>query len=120
MTSRGKNILIGSLITGGALIVLVIAAAIGFGVWLNRPGELLDPTRLLSSGASGYAEWTLRLDDPGTEGFVELLIEADSGNTPQTSGVHCRRSCSRGLRVRGTTRLGETSKGCCRWWLPGP
>ena len=76
MTSRGKNFLIGGLIAFGALAVLVIAVAIGFGVWLNQPGELLDPARLLSSDATGYAEWTLRLDDPGTEGFVELLIEA--------------------------------------------
>ena len=76
MTSKGKNLLIGSLITLGALVVLVIAAAVSFGVWLNRPGELLDPTRLLSSNATGYAEWTLRLDDPGTEVFVGLLIEA--------------------------------------------
>ena len=83
MTSKGKNLLIGSLITFGALVALVIAAAIGFGVWLDRPGELLDPTRLLSSNATGYAEWTLRLDDPGTEGFVGLLIEAIQEMPPE-------------------------------------
>jgi hypothetical protein len=75
MTSRGKNVLIGSLVTVGVAIVLVIAASLGFRAWLNRPVALLDPIRLMSSDATGYAEWTLRLDDPGTDGFVKLLIQ---------------------------------------------
>ena len=75
MTSRGRNVLIGGGIAVGLLVVLVIGTGLTFRAWLNRPGELLDPIRLLGGEAAGYAEWTLRMDDPGTEGFVALLVQ---------------------------------------------
>jgi hypothetical protein len=76
MTKKGKKILVGVLVGVGSIVALVIAVGIGFGVWVTRPGELIDPGRLLSAESTGYAEWTLRLDDPGTEGFVNLLVDA--------------------------------------------
>ena len=42
---------------------------------MGQPGELLEPARLLGEDTTGYAEWTLRLEDPGTEQFVEGLLE---------------------------------------------
>ena len=60
----------------GALIVLAIALAIAFGIWINSPGTLLEPQQLLGADTTGYVEWSLRLEDPGTEGFARLLIEA--------------------------------------------
>jgi hypothetical protein len=76
MTDKGKKILYGVLGAIGGVVVLCIAVIIAFSVWVTRPGELIDPGRLLSADATGYAEWTLSLDDPGTEGFVNLLIDA--------------------------------------------
>ena len=60
----------------GAVIVLAIALAIAFGIWINSPGKLLEPRQLLGADTTGYVEWTLRLEDPGTEGFARRLIEA--------------------------------------------
>jgi hypothetical protein len=76
MTPKAKRILYGLLIAAGAAVAFVVALAIGFGVWVTRPGELIDPARLLHAQTTGYAEWSLRLDDPGTEGFVDILLEA--------------------------------------------
>jgi hypothetical protein len=61
----------------GCVVVLVlgIGSCVGFYVWLQRPGELLEPERLLGADTAGYVEWTLRLEDPGTRGFVETLVE---------------------------------------------
>lgn len=76
MTKKGKKILVGVLVAVGSVVAIVIAVGVSFGVWVTRPGELIDPGRLLAAESTGYAEWTLRLDDPGTEGFVNLLIDA--------------------------------------------
>ena len=75
MTS-GKRLAIGCLLGCGGLVVLVVALLVSFGIWINRPGPLLEPERLLGEDTTGYVEWTLRLEDPGTEGFVRALIGA--------------------------------------------
>jgi hypothetical protein len=59
----------------GVVVVLVIGLVVAFGLWIRSPGELLEPQRLLGADTTGYVEWTLRLEDPGTEGFARRLIE---------------------------------------------
>jgi hypothetical protein len=81
MTSRGKKILLGVLAVFGALAILVVVAVVSFVVWISTPGELIDPEQLVSTDATGYAEWTLRAEDPGTEGFLTLLSDAARGFT---------------------------------------
>ena len=76
MTPKSKRILVGCGIGCGSMILLAVIVAVAFGTWVSGKGELLEPQRLLGADTTGYAEWTLRLEDPGTEGFVRLLIEA--------------------------------------------
>jgi len=76
MTSKGKKILLGILAVFGAFVVLIVVAVVAFVTWISQPGELIEPERLLSADATGYAEWTLREGDPGTEGFLMLLSGA--------------------------------------------
>ena len=76
MQGKSKRILVGCGIGCGAMLLLAIVLAVAFGSWISGKGELLEPQRLLGAETTGYAEWTLRLEDPGTDGFVQLLIEA--------------------------------------------
>lgn len=76
MAVSGKKFVIGCAIGCGALLLVAILAVIGFAIWLNADRELLEPQALLGSETRGYAEWTLDIEDPGTRGFVEALIEA--------------------------------------------
>jgi hypothetical protein len=74
MESRSKKILIGTALGCGGLLLLFVSSCAGFFFWLNQPGELLDPVALLGQDTTGYVEWTLSLDDPGTRDFVEELL----------------------------------------------
>jgi len=74
--SRGKNVLFGCLAGCGLLALIMISSCVGFVWWLNRPGELLEPSRLRDADTTGYVEWTLRLEDPGTEALVEDIFAA--------------------------------------------
>ena len=80
MEPRTKKILLGLSIGCGGLVVLVLAVIVAFVVWLKQPGELLEPGRLVGDDTIGYAEWTLRLEDPGTERFVEDLLTRFQAN----------------------------------------
>jgi hypothetical protein len=53
-----------------ALLGVGLVGSIAFFAWLARPGVLLEPAVLLGPDTTGYAEWELRADDPGTRGFV--------------------------------------------------
>jgi hypothetical protein len=68
-------VLIGCAVGCGALVLIGVASCIGFAVWLNQPGDVLEPGRLLGDDTTGYVEWTLRLEDPGTREFVDLMID---------------------------------------------
>ena len=82
MASRTKKILIGCGLGCGGLIVVVVIGFFSFAAWLKRPGEVLQPTRLLGADTTGYAEWTLSLDDPGTAEFVEGLLDRQEEMQP--------------------------------------
>lgn len=75
MATRGKKFLIGCGIGCGALILIAVVLMVTFAAWISRPGELLEPENLLSSDTLGFVEWTLSLDDPGTQQFMESLYE---------------------------------------------
>jgi len=74
MASRGRKILYGCGIGCLAVIVLAVSSCTVFYLWLNRPGELLQPERLVGTDTTGYVAWTLRLEDPGTGEFVRTLL----------------------------------------------
>jgi hypothetical protein len=75
MASRGKKFLYGCGIGCLAFIILGVGACVTFVAWLNRPGELLEPERLVGADTSGYVAWSLRAEDPGTSEFVENFLE---------------------------------------------
>jgi hypothetical protein len=60
----------------GLLALVMISSCVGFVWWLNRPGELLETSRLRDADTTAYMEWTLRLEDPGTEALVEDIFAA--------------------------------------------
>ena len=76
MERRSKKILTGCAIGCGGLLRIFIGVCISLYAWINRPGELLEPSVLLGHDTTGYIEWTLSLDDPGTQEFVEHLLTA--------------------------------------------
>lgn len=123
MASRGKKILVGIGIgCGGLLLLFAITVAVFF-AWLGRPGELLEPGTLLGSDTTGYAEWTLRLEDPGTEEFVaEVLGRAQQprggGQSPLPPGLE---NILGGLQERQNRRqLQELFPAVAAWTLhPG-
>lgn len=76
MNPKARKWLVGSLVGCGVLLLLAVGSCAGFVVWLNTPGDVLEPARLIDPGTTGYVEWTLRLEDPGTEEFFRKLLEA--------------------------------------------
>lgn len=74
MASRGRKFLYGCGIGCLAVIVLAVGSCATFYFWINSPGELLEPERLVGGDTTGYVAWTLRLDDPGTGEFVRTLM----------------------------------------------
>jgi hypothetical protein len=70
----GRRILVGCGIGCAALLVAAIVAGILIGTWVRRPGEPLEPRRLFGADTTGYLEWRLALDDPGTQAFVDGLL----------------------------------------------
>lgn len=70
MTPRGRKTLIGCLFGCAGVGLAAILLAVGFVVWLNRPGRLLEGERLVDGSTVGYATWHVSLDDPATERIV--------------------------------------------------
>ena len=79
--SKGRRILFGCGIGCGALLLLAIGSCVGVSVWINRPGELLEPRRLFSSATTGYLEWTLDDEDPATLAFIRDLYDRSQTQT---------------------------------------
>ena len=59
MATKGKRVLLGCGLGCGLLLLMGVGSCIGFTAWLNRPGELIEPTHLMAAGTTGYMEWTL-------------------------------------------------------------
>jgi hypothetical protein len=78
MQGRAKKILFGCLGGCGLMLVISIGSCVGFTIWINAPGEVLEPRVLLGPETTGYIEWTLRLEDPGTAEFVNGMFEGVS------------------------------------------
>ncbi len=76
MQTRTTRALIGCGIGCGVMLLVAIGAGILFVIWLRQPGALLEPGRLLHADTTGYLEWTLREEDPGTLAMAESLIQA--------------------------------------------
>jgi hypothetical protein len=74
MASRGKRVLIGCGIGCLGVVIIGMASCFGFMFWMNQPGELIEPELLMGSETTAHVEWTLRLEDPGTQEFVERLL----------------------------------------------
>jgi hypothetical protein len=83
---RGKKILYGCGIGCLVVMVLGIGSCVGFVIWVNQPGELLEPDLLVGSDTTGYVAWTLRLEDPGTDRFVHSLLESVERVSDRSSG----------------------------------
>ena len=76
MSPGTKRFVFGCLGGCGALLISLIGGCVAFTVWINSPGELLDPATLLDQGAVGHLEWRLDLDNAGTAAMVEAVLDA--------------------------------------------
>ena len=74
--TRTAQVLVGCGIGCGILILAAVGSCIGFVSWLERPGELVEPSRLLDGSTVAHAEWSLRLEDPGTEEAFHGVLDA--------------------------------------------
>ena len=70
---KGRRWLLGCLGGCGLVAILLIGSCVAVTVWVNSPGEVLEPQAIFDPQASGYVEWQLSLDDPGTEAIVEAF-----------------------------------------------
>ncbi len=73
--NRTGQVVVGCGVGCGILLLASVGACIGFVSWLKRPGELLEPARLLDRSTLAHVEWTLRIEDPGTEQAFAALLE---------------------------------------------
>ena len=75
MASRAKKVALGCGLGCVGLVIVGVSSCIGFQVWLNTPGELLEANVLLDPEAVGWAEARLDLEDEGTEALASTLLE---------------------------------------------
>ena len=70
---RGRRILLSCLGGCAMVLVLLVGSCVAFTVWVNSPGDVLDPRLVLDPEAAGYVEWQLSMDDPGTGAIVKAF-----------------------------------------------
>jgi hypothetical protein len=92
LEGRPRKIVFGCLGGCGLVLLMTVGSCIGLTVWLNSPGEVLEPRILLGPETTGYLEWTLRLEDPGTGEFVEGMLTSfsdlnDRNDSPLPDGL---------------------------------
>ena len=75
MESRAKKAVLGCGLGCLGVVVVSISTCVGFQVWINTPGELLEADLLLDPQAVGWAEARLDLEDEGTEALASALLE---------------------------------------------
>ena len=86
-SSKGRKVLIGCGVGCGGLLLLGIGSCIGFQVWIDRPGDLLEPEQLFGADTTGYLEWELSDQDPATRTFVETLLESAKTDPSRLEGM---------------------------------
>ena len=102
--NRTSQVLVGCAVGCGVLLLASVGACLGFVSWLKRPGELLEPARLLDRSTLAHVEWTLRIEDPGTEPAFRAVLEALDRNRaavpffPEAVREWSRRSDEREMR----------------------
>ena len=74
--SRATRILMGCAIGCGGFLLLSMVGCVSCVVWLNSPGDVIDPESLLAEDTTGYLEWTVDLEDPGTRQLVESFLSS--------------------------------------------
>ncbi len=74
----GRKLMIGTLIGCGTLTVFGLAGCVSCVMWVKRPGEVLEPERLVGPATAGIVELTLTADDPQTEALARSLLETNS------------------------------------------
>ena len=83
MATTGSRILLGVGIGCGVLALVAVGSCVAFLSWLDRPGVPAQPQQLIGSDTTGYAAWTLSLEDPGIRTLLDRLFERlDAGNSP--------------------------------------
>jgi len=75
MATRTNKLLLGCALGCGGMILIAVIAVVLFFNWLQRPGTLIEPARLLGSDTTGYVEWSLTLEDPATAQAVEAFLD---------------------------------------------
>jgi len=102
--TRTTQVFVGCAVGCGLLALVAVASCAGFVVWLGRPGEILEPGLLVDEATVAHAEWTLRLDDPGTERALREILDAlartrsDVTVVPNFVREWSRRRDERGMR----------------------
>jgi len=70
-----KNALIGCAVAAAVMVMAGIASCVGFYVWLNRPGKLLQPDALMASDTTGFVAFTVTAEDKGARHLLDSLMD---------------------------------------------
>src|SRR5262245_427811 len=99
-----KNTLIGC---GVALVVLFmtgVGSCVGFVLWLNRPGPLLQPESLMGRDTTGLVEFTVRKEDAAARQVLERLMkraQQPRGESPFPPWLQNIQNSSRHRQIQG-------------------
>ena len=91
----------GCAIGGGVVLVLSMVGCVSCVVWLDRPGDVIDPESLLAGDTTGYVEWTVDLADPGTDELLQsVMASLRAGNKAGCSPATALPPLTKRLRRR--------------------
>jgi hypothetical protein len=103
--NRGlKNTLIGCAVACAVLLMTGVASCVGFVLWLNRPGPLLQPESLMGADTTGFVEWTVRREDAGARRLLERLmqrVQQPHGRSPLPPWIQNIQNANRHRQVQG-------------------
>jgi hypothetical protein len=75
MNLKLKHVLIGCGVAAGVLMLLGVASSVGFYLWLNQPGTLLQPDALMGPETTGFVAYTVKTDDAGARHLFFRLMD---------------------------------------------